>query len=200
MFPNLSFPIVPMRYPYPVHDNAPLFVTVRLKTTNLLMWEFQIINLIELQVCLWFIDGTIKSPPVVNLSKSPDHILPNPEFLAWKQTDGLIKGCYQHCQWRNFIPCFWPRFYCWCLTCLKKEIYLADYGYLLCIISYRPWEEIVVIPLIVIWVSIRSCVMNSLQLENFTKWSHSFLDAKWIRIQLPYVHYNGTASTSSKVQ
>lgn len=56
------------------------------------MWESLINNHIDSQGCLGFIDGTIKSPPPVVLSDSSDQIVLNPDFLAWKQTDRLIKG------------------------------------------------------------------------------------------------------------
>lgn len=56
------------------------------------MWVSLSNNLIDSQGCLGFIDGTIKSSPHVALSDSSDQIVPNPDFLAWKQTDRFIKG------------------------------------------------------------------------------------------------------------
>lgn len=92
-YSQLNSSVQAMRYPYPVHVTAPLFVTVRLKTKNFLMWESQITNLKESQGCMGFIDGIIRSPHMlITVSDSPGQLVSNPNFLAWKQTDRLIKG------------------------------------------------------------------------------------------------------------
>lgn len=56
---NLGFQNITMRYPYPIHIHDPFFVTIQLNTLNFLIWESQIVNLIESQGCLGFIDGSI---------------------------------------------------------------------------------------------------------------------------------------------
>lgn len=96
-----AFPTAQFRYPYPVHINVPCFVTVSLKSTNFLMWETQIINLVESQGCIGFIDGSVPapSPPLlVQISDSTDQLVPNPDFVAWTRTYRLIKD------WTMGIP------------------------------------------------------------------------------------------------
>lgn len=60
-----------------------------------LLLESQILNLIESQGCLGFIEGSIpQSPPTDNVfvADAADQIVSNSAFLAWQRTDKLIKG------------------------------------------------------------------------------------------------------------
>lgn len=74
-----------LRYPYHVYVHAPLFVTIRLNNVNFHIWE-QILNLIESQGSLGFIDGTIipSSPTmVVQATNSVEQAILNADFQGW---------------------------------------------------------------------------------------------------------------------
>lgn len=82
---NLGLQNFPMCCPSPVHIYVPFFVTIRLHLKVFLLWESQIVNLIESQGFIRFIDGTIPSPsPSVVIN---DQFVPNLTFLLDK---GLI--------------------------------------------------------------------------------------------------------------
>lgn len=105
MYGNLQFPgqhlasssflTIQLRYPYLVHAKVLCFVTFPLKSTNFLIWETQIVNLIESQGYIGFIDGYVPAPSPTLLVQMPDsseQLMPNPYFVAWARTDRLIKG------------------------------------------------------------------------------------------------------------
>lgn len=74
--------------------SCPFFVTIQLNTLNFLIWESQIVNLIESQGCLGFIDGSIAPPSptiVVPVPNSSNQLVSNPKYHKWR-TDKFIKG------------------------------------------------------------------------------------------------------------
>ncbi|KAA8542486.1 hypothetical protein F0562_023641 [Nyssa sinensis] len=77
--------------------NVGNFVSIKLTKANYLIWEAQMRNLIVSQNLVRFIDGQIVAPPQNNID--PLHVrseitaeIENPEDLAWRRTDWLLKG------------------------------------------------------------------------------------------------------------
>ncbi|GAV87184.1 UBN2_3 domain-containing protein, partial [Cephalotus follicularis] len=65
------------------------FVTLKLKQNNYLLWETQILSLIESQDILDFIIGETPSP-TPEIQQNGNQI-PNPDYTSWVKTDRLIK-------------------------------------------------------------------------------------------------------------
>ncbi|XXG72814.1 hypothetical protein AAC387_Pa07g1825 [Persea americana] len=65
------------------------FVSVKLSSTNYLLWRTQMEPLIESQDLL---DVIMADPPKETIESEKGDILPNPKFLAWKKTDKLVKS------------------------------------------------------------------------------------------------------------
>lgn len=84
LHPNIPF--TAMRYPYLAPIHAPLYVTIHLHSKNFLMWESQIINLIDSQGCMGFVDGSISAPSTLILGSTSDgtheQFVSNSDFLA----------------------------------------------------------------------------------------------------------------------
>lgn len=67
----------------------------KLNAKNYLLWEYQIMNLIDSQGFRSFINGTISIPPKNILITLPDRSLQeveNPDHIAWQKSDNLLKG------------------------------------------------------------------------------------------------------------
>ncbi|GAV86547.1 UBN2_3 domain-containing protein [Cephalotus follicularis] len=79
----------PFSYPFPTTLNVTNFVTLKLKQNNYLLWETQIISLIENQGLLGFINGDIPSP-AHEIDQKGIQII-NPDYTYWVKTDKLIK-------------------------------------------------------------------------------------------------------------
>ena len=50
-------------YPYPVTQNIANFVSLRLTSTNFLLWKTQMLNILESYDLQGFINGDTTSPP-----------------------------------------------------------------------------------------------------------------------------------------
>ncbi|KAF6149562.1 hypothetical protein GIB67_003710 [Kingdonia uniflora] len=81
----------PLKYPYSSNLNIANFVSLKLKSTNYLLWETQVLSLIESQDLLGFITGKTTQPePEIN-DDNGEKIL-NPDLLALVRTDRLVKA------------------------------------------------------------------------------------------------------------
>jgi hypothetical protein len=81
-------------YPYPVTQNVANFVSLKLSSTNFLLWKTQMLNILESYDLQGFITGETKPPPqfvVVEKSGAQSNKL-NPNFIKWRKTDHLVKG------------------------------------------------------------------------------------------------------------
>lgn len=80
------------KYPYPAHVNVANFVLLKLTTLNYLLWETQIISLIESQELVDFINGdTPMSDPEIKASDGKGKTS-NPDSMSWTRTDQLVKA------------------------------------------------------------------------------------------------------------
>ena len=59
-------------------------VTIKLSTSNYLLWRSQLLPLLESQELLGHVDGTLAPPPRF---APTDSQMPNIKHLAWKKTD-----------------------------------------------------------------------------------------------------------------
>nr|CAD1822622.1 unnamed protein product [Ananas comosus var. bracteatus] len=80
------------KYPYPCILNVANFVSLKLTTTNYLLWETQVLSLIESQDLLGFITGESKPPHHEEPSSDESSQIQNPDFTAWTCTDRLVKA------------------------------------------------------------------------------------------------------------
>ena len=80
------------KYAYPSNLNVANFVSLKLTSTNFLLWETQVISLIESQDLIGFITGTISGPEAEIQNSTADGMMPNPDLAAWTRTDRLIKA------------------------------------------------------------------------------------------------------------
>nr|CAD1837421.1 unnamed protein product [Ananas comosus var. bracteatus] len=80
------------KYPYPCNLNVANFVSLKLTTTNYLLWETQVLSLIESQDLLGFITGESKPPHHEVPSSDESSQIQNPDFTAWTRTDCLVKA------------------------------------------------------------------------------------------------------------
>ncbi|KAL5720063.1 hypothetical protein ACHQM5_012768 [Ranunculus cassubicifolius] len=77
----------PLKYPYPSNLNVSNFVSLKLDSTNYLLWTTQVVSLIESQELLGFITGS--TPPPEEESAGDDC---NTDMAAWIRTDRLVKA------------------------------------------------------------------------------------------------------------
>ncbi|KAK2982256.1 hypothetical protein RJ640_016386 [Escallonia rubra] len=81
-----------VKYAYPYNLNIENFVSLKLSTSNYLLWETQMMSLIESQDLLGFIHGDIVAPDSeVNSSDGNQRVL-NPYFTSSVRTDHLVKA------------------------------------------------------------------------------------------------------------
>ncbi|KAJ0102057.1 hypothetical protein Patl1_05000 [Pistacia atlantica] len=59
-------------------------VTIKLSSSNYLLWTSQLLPLLESQELLKHVDGTLEPPPWFD---PPNSQTPNPKYLTWKTTD-----------------------------------------------------------------------------------------------------------------
>lgn len=82
-----------LRYPYPNLFNVANCMNVTLTSKNYLVWESQMVNLIESQDMMG-LDGSTPAPSKeivsIHLENGPI-LVPNPDFLLWKKSDQLLK-------------------------------------------------------------------------------------------------------------
>ena len=70
------------KYAYPSNLNVANFVSLKLTSTNFLLWETQVISLIESQDLIGFITGTISAPVAEIQNSTADGMMPNPDLAA----------------------------------------------------------------------------------------------------------------------
>lgn len=89
-----------LKYPYPVSVNVSSLIAIKLNSTNYLVWEAQLLNLIESVGFTGFLDCSIKELPKTIVVTKPglrQQIVQNMEYLAWKRSDRLFEGMdYKH--------------------------------------------------------------------------------------------------------
>lgn len=78
-------------YPYPANLNVSNFVSLKLSFNNYILWETQVLSLIESQDLLGFITGETTQPPA-EVDDATNTKIPNPDFAAWNRTDRLVKA------------------------------------------------------------------------------------------------------------
>ncbi|XP_065619866.1 uncharacterized protein LOC136063425 [Quercus suber] len=78
-------------YPYPVTQNIANFVSLRLTSTNFLLWKTQMLNILESYDLQGFINGDTTSPPQF-ITVDETEPQQNPAFLKWRRSDRLVKG------------------------------------------------------------------------------------------------------------
>ncbi|KAK2990712.1 hypothetical protein RJ640_009878 [Escallonia rubra] len=81
-----------VKYAYPCNLNVANFVSFKLSTSNYLLWETQMLSLIESQDLLGFINGDIVAPDSEVNSSDENQRVPNPDFTSWVRTDRLVKA------------------------------------------------------------------------------------------------------------
>ncbi|KAK2991574.1 hypothetical protein RJ640_013834 [Escallonia rubra] len=81
-----------VKYAYPCNLNVANFVSLKLSTSNYLLWETQVLSLIESQDLLGFINGDIIAPDSEVNSSDGNQRVPNPDFTSWVRTDRLVKA------------------------------------------------------------------------------------------------------------
>ncbi|KAF3777765.1 hypothetical protein EJ110_NYTH45176 [Nymphaea thermarum] len=81
--------VMAAKYPYPSNVNVANFVH-----KNYLLWKTQMLGLIESQDMMGFIEGQISIPTftIEIVENGAARTVPNPEFLAWKKSDRLLRG------------------------------------------------------------------------------------------------------------
>lgn len=81
-------------YPYPVTQNVANFVSLKLSSTNFLLWKTQMLNILESYDLQGFITGEAKPPPQFVTTEESDLQSEslNPSFIKWWKTDRLVKG------------------------------------------------------------------------------------------------------------
>jgi hypothetical protein len=80
------------KYAYPANLNVANFVSLKLTSTNFLLWETQVLSLIESQDLLGFITGSTSAPTAEISNPTNDSTMPNPDLAAWTRTDRLVKA------------------------------------------------------------------------------------------------------------
>ncbi|PIA50672.1 hypothetical protein AQUCO_01200116v1 [Aquilegia coerulea] len=78
------------KYPYHANLNVANFVSLKLSSSNYLLWETQVLSLIESQDLLGFITGTTPQPE--SMVNGDECVVPNPNLAAWTRTDRLVKA------------------------------------------------------------------------------------------------------------
>ncbi|KAK2970476.1 hypothetical protein RJ640_028565 [Escallonia rubra] len=81
-----------VKYAYPCNLNVANFVSLKLSTSNYLLWETQMMSLIESQDFLGFINGDIIAPDSEVNSSDGNQRVSNPDFTSWVRTDRLVKA------------------------------------------------------------------------------------------------------------
>jgi hypothetical protein len=79
------------KYAYPANLNVANFVSLKLTSTNFLLWETQVLSLIESQDLIGFITGSTSAPKAEISNPTNDGTMPNPDLAAWTRTDRLVK-------------------------------------------------------------------------------------------------------------
>ncbi|KAF6139718.1 hypothetical protein GIB67_006666 [Kingdonia uniflora] len=80
----------PLKCSYPSNLNITNFVSLKIKSTNYLLWETQVLSLIESQDLRGFITGKTTQPEV-EIDDDNGKKNMNLDLLAWVRTDRLVK-------------------------------------------------------------------------------------------------------------
>ena len=80
------------KYAYPANLNVANFVSLKLMSINFLLWETQVLSLIESQDLIGFITGSTSAPTAEISNPTNDGTMPNPDLAAWTRTDRLVKA------------------------------------------------------------------------------------------------------------
>ncbi|KAF3970009.1 hypothetical protein CMV_006245 [Castanea mollissima] len=76
--------------PSPLTSNTMVhMITIKLSSTNYLLWRSQFLPLLRSQGLLGYVDGSATEPPST-ISDKDDIVVSNPEYTKWKQTDQMI--------------------------------------------------------------------------------------------------------------
>ncbi|GAV80630.1 UBN2_3 domain-containing protein, partial [Cephalotus follicularis] len=78
-------------YPYPTTLNVGNFVTIKLTHNNFLLWETQIISLIESHDLLGFLNGQTPAPEI-ELPSTNDQRVTNLDYTSWRKSSRLVKA------------------------------------------------------------------------------------------------------------
>ncbi|KAF8392751.1 hypothetical protein HHK36_023100 [Tetracentron sinense] len=80
-------------YPFPSSSiNVSNYVSMKLSSSNFLLWKMQVMSLLESEDMLGFIDGEFPMPDrVLQLSENKEET-PSPKFIAWKKSDRKVKA------------------------------------------------------------------------------------------------------------
>ncbi|GAV65380.1 UBN2_3 domain-containing protein, partial [Cephalotus follicularis] len=65
--------------------------TIKLTQNNFLLWETQILSLIESQDLLGFINGQTPAP-AREIQGTNEQQITNPDYIVWRKTDRLVKA------------------------------------------------------------------------------------------------------------
>ncbi|KAF3774406.1 hypothetical protein EJ110_NYTH53154 [Nymphaea thermarum] len=94
-----SLQTVPINYPYPFNLNVANFVSIKLTQSNFLLWQTQVLGLIESQDMTGFVNGETPMPDryLSNGSHNGGNITAaeqvlNLDFNAWQRSDRLLHG------------------------------------------------------------------------------------------------------------
>ena len=80
------------KYPYPATINVANFVSMKLTSSNYLLWETQVTSLIESQDLLGFITGETSQPEAEIDGENNQGKVPNPDLAAWTRNNRLVKA------------------------------------------------------------------------------------------------------------
>ncbi|KAF3792457.1 hypothetical protein EJ110_NYTH11411 [Nymphaea thermarum] len=82
-----------VRYPYPFNLNVANFVSIKLTQSNFLLWQTQVLGLIESQDMTGFVNGETPTPDqyLPSNSAAVEQAM-NPDFNAWQRSDRLLRG------------------------------------------------------------------------------------------------------------
>ena len=62
-------------------------ITIKLSSSNYLLWKSQLLPLLESQDMLGYVDGTMVPPPRFEPETSSSSSTLNPKYLAWRAAD-----------------------------------------------------------------------------------------------------------------
>lgn len=101
-----------LKYPYPASVNVSNLIVIKLNSTNYLVWEAQLLNLIESVGFTGFLDGSIKELPKTVVVTKPGlgQEVQNMEYLAWKRSDRLLKGWITSTLSKEIVNLLWEMF------------------------------------------------------------------------------------------
>lgn len=87
----LSVSVVEPKFPYPSKLNVGNFVSLKLTNQNFLLWEMQLLSLIECHDLEGFVNGEVAMPEKELEAKDKTKSV-NPDYTSWIKTDRLVKA------------------------------------------------------------------------------------------------------------